>query len=156
MRTILLRPILLALAAMVLTSTAPLTAQTKGKTPKKGDTLIVKGCLRGSAVESAQVMTLDSEGEARVQDEVPSLTYRLQGEKDLLKSLKTKHDRHVVEVKGILRSDLSGSGLGTSVGRTRIAIGVDPRTARSPHDSSGAVPVLEAIAFEGTTVSCDR
>ncbi len=77
-------------------------------------------------------------------------TYRLQGDKALLKELKDKHDRKVVEVKGILRSSLTGSGIGTTVGRTRITIGGDPnrRSAEQP------LPVLEAIAFEGMPVSC--
>ncbi|HET7219291.1 MAG TPA: hypothetical protein VFJ02_14640 [Vicinamibacterales bacterium] len=135
----------------------PVMAQTAtAKAPKKGDTILIKGCLRGSAVEAAALMTIDAEGTPRTEDDVPLLTYRLQGDKGLLKDLKSKHDRRVVEVKGILRSDLSGSGIGKDVGRTRITIGVDPRTGRSPHGEDRAVPVLEAISFAGTTVSCDR
>lgn len=135
----------------------PVAAQTgRGRPPKKGDTLLIKGCLSGSAVEAAQAMTVDAEGTAQVEEDVPVLTYRLQGNKDLLKELKAKHDRKVVEVKGILRSEISGNGIGKDVGRTRITIGVDPRTGRSPHGEDRAVPVLEAISFEGTTISCDR
>lgn len=102
------------------------------------------------------MMTVDAEGTPRSEDAVPVLTYRLQGDKRLLKDLKARHDRKVVEVKGILRSDISGSGIGKDIGRTRITIGIDPRTGRSPHGEDRAVPVLEAISFEGTTVSCDR
>jgi hypothetical protein len=135
---------------------APMAQQAKASTPKKGDTILIKGCLRGSAVEAAETMTVDAEGTRRTEDGVPVLTYRLQGDKGLLKDLKAKHDRNIVEVKGILRSDVSGSGIGKDVGRTRITIGVDPRTGRSPHGDDRPVPVLEAISFEGTTVSCDR
>jgi hypothetical protein len=139
------------------TGTAGLTAQNaKPKAPKKGDVLIIKGCLRGSAVEGAQTMTEDAEGEPRSEDQIPTLTYRLQGKKDLLRELKDKHDHMVVQVKGILRSELSGNGLGKDVGRTRITIGVDPRSGRSPHGTDQAVPVLEATSFEGSTVSCGR
>jgi hypothetical protein len=145
----------LALAALLWT--VPLTAQIeKPKVPKKGDVLVIRGCLRGSAVESAETMTVDAEGSQRVEDQIPTLTYRLQGKKDLLKELKDKHDRMVVEVTGILRSNLSGSGIGKDVGRTRISIGVDPRTGRSPHGADQAIPVLEATKFEGSTVSCAR
>jgi hypothetical protein len=136
--------------------TAPMAGQARTQPPKKGDTVLIKGCLRGSAVESAGMMTVDAEGTPRSEDAVPVLTYRLQGDKRLLKDLKARHDRKVVEVKGILRSDISGSGFGKDVGRTRITIGIDPRTGRSPHGEDRAVPVLEAISFEGTTVSCDR
>ena len=136
---------------------APVTAQTdKPKTPKKGDTVVIRGCLRGSAVESAQTMTLDAEGVPRLEEHVPTLTYRLQGKKDLLKALKSQHDKTIVEVKGVLRSELSGNGLSRDVGRTRISIGVDPRSGRSPHGGDQAVPVLEATSFEGSTTSCGR
>jgi hypothetical protein len=146
MRTILL------LALALVPSIAPLVAQSaKVKVPKKGDTVVIRGCLRGSSVESAQTMAIGAEGETKSDENTPTFTYRLQGDKALLKELKDSHDRRVVEVKGILRSELSGSGIGRDVGRTRITIGVDPRTARS-----APMPVLEAIAFEGTTVDCER
>lgn len=134
---------------------APMAEQARAKPPKKGDTVLIKGCLRGSAVEAAEMLTVDAEGTRRSEDGVPVLTYRLQGDKKLLRELKSGHDRHVVEVKGILRSEVSGN-IGKDVGRTRITIGVDPRTGRSPHGEDRAVPVLEAISFEGTTVGCDR
>lgn len=144
----------LSVAVIMLTMGA-LHAQDR-KPPKKGDMIIVRGCLRGSSVESADMMIPDAEGEARVDDQMPALTYRLQGKKDLLKALKDKHDRKVVEVKGILRSELSGSGIGKTVGRTRITIGVDPRTGSSPYSNDQAIPVLEAQSFEGTTITCGR
>jgi hypothetical protein len=121
--------------------------------PKKGDVLVVRGCLRGSAVESAQAMAVDAEGATHALDQVPPLTYRLQGDKGILKSLKQKHDRMIVDVKGILRSELTRSGLGTDVGRTRITIGVDPRSSLG---SDQPVPVLEATSFEGSTISCAK
>ena len=140
----------------------PLSAQTdKAKPPKKGDVLaaageVIRGCLRGSAVEAAEAMRVDAEGERRLDETVPVLTYRLEGKKDLLKDLKSKHDKKVVEVTGVLRSELSGSGLGGVVGNTRISIGVDPRTGRAPQGADQAVPVLEATSFEGSPTSCAR
>ncbi len=89
----------------------PLSAQqtTPQKPPKKGDTVSVRGCLRGNAVEQAELLIEDAEGDHRRNDVVPLLTYRLQGDKKVLKELKDKHDRMVVQVKGILRSEVSGS-----------------------------------------------
>ena len=142
-------------AVTIVLAAGSLAAQER-KPPKKGDTVIVRGCLRGSAVESADMMRVDAEGGTTREDLVPALTYRLQGKKDLLKDMKDKHDRKVVEVKGILRSELGGSGIGKTVGNTRISIGVDPRTGSGPHGSDTAVPVLEALSFEGTTISCAR
>jgi hypothetical protein len=127
----------------------------KPKPPKKGDVLVIRGCLRGSAVEFAEAMRVGAEGETRLDETVPILTYRLEGKKDLLKDLKNKHDKRVVEVRGILRSELSGNGLSRDVGRTRISIGVDPRTGRAP-GTDQAIPVLEATSYEGSTTSCAR
>src|SRR5262245_16788140 len=102
--------------ALLVICLAPLVAEQndRARIPKKGDTIIVKGCLRGSSVEHASVIREDAEGKREDVDEVPSYTYRLQGDKKLLKDLRDKHDRKVVEVKGILRSSLTGSGFGTT------------------------------------------
>jgi len=141
--------------ALLVICLAPLTAQQGDKTriPKKGDAIIVKGCLRGSSVEHAALIREDAEGKREDVDDVPSYTYRLQGDKKLLRDLKDKHNRKVVEVKGILRSSLTGIGLGTTVGRTRITIGSDPN---GPRGAEQPLPVLEAIAFEGLPVTCGK
>ena len=132
-----------------------LAAQTAlQKPPKKGDTIIVRGCLRGSSVEQADLMVEDAEGEVTRNEQVPHMTYRLDGDKNVVKELKDKHDRMVVQVKGILRSELARSGIGTDVGRTRITIGADPRNPT--RGAEQALPVLEAKSFEPTTVSCGK
>ena len=142
------------IAALVLCA-LPLSAQdAKQKPPKKGDTIIVRGCLRGNAVEHADLLMEDAEGDAKENDSVPALTYRLQGDKSVVKELKDKHDRMVVQVKGILRSELSGSGIGTTVGRTRITMGSDPRNPTRGAEQQ--LPVLDAKSFEATTVSCGK
>jgi len=142
------RPILLLLIGVL-----PLASQSdKARLPKKGDTVLIKGCLRGSAVEAAELMTVDAEDSRHYVEGVPALTYRLHGEKKLLKTLKDKADRMIVEIKGVLKSELSHSGLGTSIGRTRITIGVDPRS----RNAAQPMPVLEALSYESSTVRCGR
>jgi hypothetical protein len=144
-------PIILALVAISsLSISAQQTEAEKPRTPKKGDTIQIEGCLRGSAVEAANLMTVDAEGETREQSDIPLLTYRLQGDKKLLKDLKEKHDRRVVTVKGILRSELMHRAMGTTVGRTRIMIGSEP------HGGDAPMPVLEATSFEGHPVTCAK
>jgi hypothetical protein len=148
--------VLVACCVLVLTAAAASASQNdKPKLPKKGDTVLIKGCLRGNAVEAAEMLSVDAEGEKRSEGVVPQLTYRLDGKKELLKELRDKHDRTLVEVKGTLRSELGGSGIGKDIGRTRITIGVDPRTNRSP-GADRVIPVVEATSFEATTVSCGR
>jgi hypothetical protein len=145
--------IVVVIAVSSLSISAYQADKEKPRTPKKGDTIQIKGCLRGTAVEAANLMTVDAEGETREHDEVPVLTYRLQGDKKLLNDLKEKHDRRVVTVKGILRSDLTHKAMGTTIGRTRITIGSDPHSA---HGTDAPMPVLEALSFEGLAVSCAR
>jgi hypothetical protein len=148
-------PIALCSIIALLICVLPLSAQdAKQKAPKKGDTIIVRGCLRGNAVEQADLLIEDAEGAAKQNDSVPALTYRLQGDKSVLKELKEKHDRMVVQVKGVLRSELSGSGLATTVGRTRITIGSDPRNPTRGAEQQ--LPVLDAKSFEATTVTCGK
>jgi hypothetical protein len=148
-------PIALCSIIALLICVLPLSAQdAKQKAPKKGDTIIVRGCLRGNAVEQADLLIEDAEGAAKQNDSVPALTYRLQGDKSVLKELKEKHDRMVVQVKGVLRSELSGSGLATTVGRTRITIGSDPRNPT--RGAEQPLPVLDAKSFEATSVSCGK
>ena len=148
-------PVLLSLALVSALALA-VQAQDKPKPLKKGDSLTIKGCLRGSAGRRRRDDARDAEGEARRDEDVPVLTYRLEGKKDLLKELKEQYDKKTVEVRGILRSDLSGAGVGTTVGNTRIAIGLDPRTSRSPYATDQAIPVLEVTAFDGSSISCAR
>jgi hypothetical protein len=139
--------------ALLALCSIPIAAQSeKPRPPKKGDTVMVEGCLRGSAVEAAELMTVDAEEQIRRVDEVPPLTYRLSGDKKVLKSLKDKHDRTIVKVKGILQSELSHGGPGTTVGRTRITIGLDPNN----RNADRPVPVLDAISFEGSAVKCGK
>jgi hypothetical protein len=140
--------------ALLLACAMPLAAQEKTKPPRKGDAVTIRGCLRGSAVEQADLMVEDSEGQFSENDSVPTLTYRLQGDKAVLKELKDDHDRMIVQVKGILRSEISRSGVGTDVGRTRISIGVDPRNPT--RGAEQPLPVLEAISFEATKTSCGK
>jgi hypothetical protein len=130
----------------------------KAKTPKKGDRIVIQGCLRGSAVESAQAMTVDEAGEAVEESRglVPVLTYRLEGDKNVLKDLKNKHDKHVVVVKGVLRSELSTSPMGTQVGNTRIGFGMDPSGRGMPRGTNQSIPVLQVKSFEGSEVSCGK
>jgi hypothetical protein len=148
----------LAFPLALLLSAGPVAGQQNDqpRMPKKGDAVIVKGCLHGSSVESAEMMIEDREGGVRDLDQVPILTYRLQGDKALLKDLKSKFDRMVVEVKGTLQSELTKSGIGTGIGRTRITIGADPKTGRLPQGADQIVPVLEAKSFEGSAVSCGK
>lgn len=127
--------------------------KTPAKIPQKGDTIIVKGCLRGSALESTETGLLDAE--ARM---MTALVYRLTGDKSALKQMRQEYDGRVVEATGILKSTLPPADdiRGKTIGRTRIRIGVASPSVGSPVNSEAnrSIPVLEVKSYEGFPVKC--
>jgi len=123
------------------------------KPVQKGDTIAVKGCLAGGALEATESEALDSAGWL-----AGGLTFRLTGDKALLKQLREKHDRKLVAVKGVLKSDRpQEAGQSRNVGRTRITIGGEVPNPNSPDvQSRRALPVLEVKSFDGGSTPCGR
>jgi hypothetical protein len=122
------------------------------RTPQKGDSVVVKGCLRGSSLESTETGILNSDATM-----MTALTYRLTGNKAMLKSLRAEHDGRVVEVTGILKSKLpTGSEeQGLTLGGTRVRVGVGSAPVGSPAaEVNRSIPVLEVKEFEGLAVQC--
>jgi hypothetical protein len=114
-------------------------SEPKAGEPKKGDVLTVKGCLTGPTIE-----------------ELSSLrTYRLTGDKALLKELAKEHTGHVDEVTGTLKSTLlQGSTRSKQVGKTRISIGV--AESRTAPDRGDALPVLSVKSFQHLQGVCAK
>ncbi len=128
--------------------------KTPAKPAEKGDTITVKGCLDGGALVATESGALDSTGLLAA-----GLTFRLTGDKAVLKELREKHDHKVVSVRGVLKSDLPRQeGQSRSVGRMRITIGGANPNPNSPHaESRRSLPVLEAKSFEAVAdISCGR
>jgi hypothetical protein len=126
----------------------------KPRTPKNGDTIVAKGCLRGSMLESSEIGFADRDDRT-----FAAHTFQLKGKKDLLKQLREAHDGYVVEVSGVLKSNLlDTSSRGTQVGNTRIVVGAEStmRNSGATPGSTQALPVLEAKSFEGSSTSCRR
>lgn len=139
--------IVLALFVVPVRQEAPPT-----KAPKKGDTIVVKGCLRGAALESTETGILGA-GAATM----TALVYRLTGNKDTLKQMRQKHDGSVVEVTGTLKSTLppADESRGRTFGRTRVRIGVGTGSVGSPaSEAARSIPVLEVQSYEGLPVKC--
>jgi hypothetical protein len=125
------------------------------KVPQKGDTIVVKGCLKGSSLESTETAILDSEATM-----MTDLVYRLTGDKDLLKQMRQKHEGEVIEVTGVLKSTLPPAGeiRGKTIGRTRITVGVGSSHVGSPANAEAnrSIPVLSVKSYEreGFAVKC--
>ena len=143
-----------ALALVVLLPIAGVLAQEKPAPmpSKKGDRIAIYGCLRGSSLEATDVGGSDD-----VSPMTQGVTFRLTGDKKLLKELKEKHEKKLVEVHGILKSDLQPRYPETKLGRVRIGIG-SPSTgsAGAADEAKRAVPVVEVASFTGRDTSCVR
>jgi hypothetical protein len=135
-------------------TTAAVAGQPKASGPaKKGDAVTVKGCLTGGALEATDVSWPDTTGAL-----AGGLTFRLAGDKRLLREAREEHDRTVVEVKGVLKSNLpQDRAAGGTLGRTRITFGAP---AANPHsmqaERNRSLPVLDAKSVEGTGIRCGR
>jgi hypothetical protein len=111
------------------------------KIPERGDTITVEGCLDGSTIKDIDT----------------GLTFRLKGEKALIKQLGKEHKGHMDKLTGVLKSELRMGGVkGKRVGNTVISIGgAEART------SPGAMqqelnPVLEVKTLEHLPGVCSR
>jgi hypothetical protein len=145
-------------AVLCIAVSAILAAQNKPNDPtalpKKGDPVVLKGCLRGAALEATDVGAEDSSTPL-----LSGLTFRLTGKKDLLKEMKQKYDGRLVEVRGTLKSDLQAqAGYGANVGGMRITIGgptAGPARGREA-ETRKSLPVVDVSGFEGSGTGCGR
>ena len=125
--------------------------RTSGTIPQKGDTIVVKGCLRGSSLESTETGLADSEGRLPT-----GHVYRLTGNKNTLKVMRKELEGYVIEATGILKSTLLPSDeTGRTFGNTRVRIGVpNPGSATPNSEANRSIPVLEVKTYEGSTLKC--
>ena len=124
------------------------------KPPGKGDTVIVKGCLNGPTLQSVETVTTDETGKVSA-----PITYRLKGDKGLLKRMREEHDGKLVEVNGILKSTLpvDNSIHGKTIGKTKVTFGIGTPSAQSGvPDTQAAIPVLEVKSYDGVGALCTR
>jgi hypothetical protein len=133
--------ILLAVLSAVATP-----AQDKRELPKRGDTVVVTGCVARGRIESNDMKVQESERKFE-----RLTTYRLTGDKKVLASLKEDHENHVEILTAVLRSELPIEGQGRTIGNTRIGLGLPGRNDPAAPPS---YPVLEVKSAEHTEKSC--
>jgi hypothetical protein len=145
-----------AVVLAVLLSSSGVAAQDKpAPAPsKKGDVIAIYGCLRGSSLEATDVGAASED----VSPLTAGLTFRLTGDKALLKEMKEKHEKKLVEVRGVLKSNLEQpTGPEAKVGRMRITIGSPSTGSVSAADEARrAVPVVEVKSYQGNGTACVR
>ena len=120
---------------------------------KKGDKITVRGCLTGTALEATDLGTTDATSVLAT-----GVTFRLTGDKKLLKQLRDEHDGKLVDVEGVLKSDLPNQGIaGRKVGKMRVTIGAPAASPASPEaEARRAVPILEVKSYESAGTRCGR
>lgn len=130
---------------LLLLGTLAMTAQEKSRDlPKRGDTVLVKGCLTGGRIESNEVKARDGDAEF-----IGMATYRLTGDKKLLETIKKDHEGHEDVLTAVLKSELPRDPH-KRIGNTRIGIGLPQKDMNAPPP----LPVLEVKSIDHTVVTC--
>src|SRR5262245_13615250 len=95
---------------------------------KKGDTLVIRGCVSGSLLKDLRGQKMDpvSGGETAV-------VYRLSGEKKLLQIIQKEHQDQVLDVTGVLASNPNVSST-TRSKRLASTSALAARTRRCRHN----------------------
>jgi hypothetical protein len=131
---------------LLVLSTPQETKQEKPRVPKDSIELTVIGCLKGRVLKTLKERQTDIESSPYVGER----TFRLAGKKDVMKAV-SEHDRHLVEVVGIVRrSDLDDKGV--KVGGVTISGG--PPVADRHTDPAANVPVMDVESVRLRASSC--
>lgn len=117
---------------------------------KKGDTLVVRGCVSGSLLKDLRGQKTDpvSGGETAV-------VYRLAGEKKLLQIIQKEHQNHVLDVTGVLASNpnVSSTTRSKKMGKARVYVGAGSQDT-SMSAQSPSYPTLRVTSFEFVRPGC--
>ena len=118
----------------------------KPRVPEDSVELTVIGCLKGRVLKTIEQRQKDVESGVNVGER----TFRLAGKKDVMKAV-TEHDRHLVEIVGIVRrADLDDKGV--TVGGVTIS-GGPPVSGRRP-DPASNVAVMDVESVRLRASSC--
>ena len=117
---------------------------------KKGDTLVVRGCVSGSLLKDLRGQKMDpvSGGET-------AIVYRLTGEKKLLQIIQKEHQDQILDVTGVLASnpDASSATRSKQMGKARVYVGAGNQQSSMPAQST-SYPTLRVTAFEVVRPGC--
>ena len=113
--------------------------------PKRGDTVVVTGCVTGGRIESDDITVKDGAGRY-----TELVRLRLTGDKKLLERIKAEHDGHEDVLTGVLKSDLPRD-THKRIANTRIGIGLPSQSGAA---EMKAVPAFEVTGIEHTETRC--
>ena len=117
---------------------------------KKGDTLVIRGCVSGLLLKDLRGQKTDpvSGGET-------SVVYRLVGEKKLLQIIQKEHQDQVLDVTGVLASNpnVSSTTRSKQMGKARVYVGAGSQETSMPAQSP-SYPILRVTSFEVVRPGC--
>jgi hypothetical protein len=153
MRHVIRAIVLVSFGAISAGAAQQLPETEKTKAPVKGDKVVVRGCLAGNMLHADETRrTHDSGWQASL------VTFRLSGPRNLLRTLKDEHEHEIVDVSGVLKSELPDTQSvprGKTIGKTRVVIGMgQPPRGNSPGEAMPYFPVLEVASFEPAGGRC--
>jgi hypothetical protein len=125
----------------------------KAKAPVKGDKVVVRGCLSGTMLHADETRRNHDSG---WQESL--VTFRLTGPRNLLRTLRDEHEHEIVDVSGVLKSELPDTHSvprGREIGKTRVFVGIgQPPRGSTPGAMVPYFPVLEVASFERAGGRC--
>jgi hypothetical protein len=141
----------------VVLSAAPVFGRQKPEAgvtaPKKGDIVTIRGCVAWPLLVQQGFTKLDITQKAGT-----AFTYRLSGDKNLVKPLQKEHSHTIVEVTGVLKSTgnppPAPRGKDYKDGKTKVYVGVSGEGPPRP-DQVDAPLLLRVTAFEATHARCN-
>lgn len=126
---------------------------TEKKKDKDSVELVVRGCLKGRALQANDVRLAEEEERAPV---IQARTFRVDGAREILDEVKRQNKRYVEATGRVKRSALTPAGAGITVGRTRITVlpgAGDPSRMRQPTPNAGVVHI-DVTAVRVVAESC--
>jgi hypothetical protein len=142
-----------SLALILLLAAAPAQTSEEKKIPKDSVEIVAMGCLKGRVFTGIPSQETDT---VRGPD-VTGRTFRLNGNREVIDVVK-KHDRHVVEVVGLVtKAAFADGGPGKRIGNTRVVIGGPlPRAepGGAPRPPMPSVPVMDVSSVRFVSDVC--
>jgi len=117
---------------------------------KKGETLVIRGCVSGSLLKDLRAQKTEAVTGAET-----AVVYRLTGEKKLLQIIQKEHQDQVLDVTGVLASNTSVSSTTRSkqMGKARVYVGAGHQETSDPAKPA-TYPSLRVTAFEVVRPNC--
>jgi hypothetical protein len=148
-----IRMLVLLSFAAVSAGAAQLPETEKTTPPVKGDTVVVRGCLAGTLLYADETRRSHDSGW-----QMSQVTFRLTGPRAVMRSLRDKHEGEMVDISGVLKSELPDTHSvtrGREIGKSRIVIGMgQPPRGNTPGEMVPYYPVVDVTSFEPAGGRC--